>query len=740
MTDRPIALTVIPENIPDELKALKIWSNMRYEWNGKRWGKIPYTPFTTDKARSNAPSTWRTFDEAYACYLERGDFFDGIFICLSADDPYTGGDFDHTEDQSRIPYTYAERSVGGNGSRFIGRGTIPSACKKPEGELYTAKRFLSITGHRLEGFPSEILSIQDDLDELWDELKGGTKEAREGKPGAGDRAALAASHSQEEWGEARRQQRLNISQLLGELNRKSVNNRTGRRNTMLAYILREDYTGFHNKWPHVGIVRGDGSIDQSQIRAVMANSIKGRGFPFPQFVALMSHFYGADCVKKWGTKQAVQEEFATLWDISRTPRTGEYKVRIEPVKRGKGGDHALLLERAYIALEDHKAGAQAFITQQQLADALGVHRRTAITLMQELKAAGRITYVAMRDNAGIVVSFGGVINEKNKSGNAEHSNGVNGNGKEETVSAPILSEGVINQNDEFAFTDAQTDEVPFDIGADFLEIELGKTDEGVINEKTESETLGIAEAQPNTAMQPDERENKNFPIDIYINSVSLSADTITPRNRVSLRDAVCEALDNLPKTQASEATGELKKWPVTVRRVIEFVQYEYSERGWQGKAITSAYQSVRKQRKNQEFEDLKSLKRDALEKKHAGVQKEIARYLKQAATDPNPDLKKWWAGMAAQKRGRLALLGWELKRRDDLDAARIATEGYSQGEQQEMLDLVEKERGKSSPTPPNAASVSLPTAEPGAGGIVERLKALKKQSEDTQFGGLTNAA
>ena len=55
-TVRPVALQILPENIPGEIKALRVWTCWRYEWNEKRqkWAKIPYIPFTTAHAKSGA--------------------------------------------------------------------------------------------------------------------------------------------------------------------------------------------------------------------------------------------------------------------------------------------------------------------------------------------------------------------------------------------------------------------------------------------------------------------------------------------------------------------------------------------------------------------------------------------------------------------------------------------------------------------------------------------------------------
>lgn len=722
MTDqptRPIALTVLPENIPAELKQLPIWTCWRYEWNGKRWTKVPYTPFETSKASSTRESSWRSFQAAYNCYQERRDFFDGVFICVSEKDPYAGGDFDHSTDLARVPQTYAELSPSGAGIRFIGRGAIPAACKKPEGELYDRKRFLSITGHRLEGFPADILPIQPALDQLYDELKSAAATTKDGKPGSGDRAAHAAAISADEWEAGRQERRTNIHRLLGELRRRATNSRTGKRDTQLAYLLREDYTGFHERWPYVGIVREDGTMDSSQIRAVMANSIKGRGFSFPQFVALMSYFYGAECAKKWGTKQAVQEEFATLWAISRTPRATEYQERpATPVKRGRGSDHQQLLDRAFLVLEDYKAGVDSLITTQELADALNIHRRTAVTLLQELQDDGRITYKTMRHNAGIVVSYPGVINETKEKDNSEHTNGLNGHAGNGHISAEglktLLPLAVINETDE-QHPNAENGDPS----------SAGESTPGVINEKIEAPEFSSTDGQNDTTPPSDKREGDGPSIYIYKQyRVSYAGIDHTPLSckpdTTTCKDAVLLAFDELPKDRLDERSGVLKKWPVTNRRVVSYVLQEYPGR-WKPEAVEYWAEWVRKRRKAETFDDLKSLKRDALEKRAATVRKRIEYAEKRADTDPMPEVKKYFKSLASRLEGQRALIAWELNRREQEDTARIDAHGYSLGEQQEFLELVERERKEKPPAP-----VPRLVQSPDAAGLIARLSARKQ--------------
>jgi hypothetical protein len=414
---RPVALEVQPENIPAELKALPIWSCWRYEWNEKRqnWGKVPYTPYTVRHASCTCPSSWRSFDAAYACYQERRDFFDGVFIALQADDPYTGGDFDHCHADHRLPDTYAELSPSATGIRFIGRGTIPSACKKPAGELYNERRFLSITGHKLPSAPADIRPIQPVLNALYAELKGSTKVITEGTAGNDSRAELVKTIPVSEWEAARQLARTQGDELMRRL-RASCGE-----GTRLALLLAGDYAGFHRRWPFVGIYRADGTPDDSQIRAVMARSIKGRGFMFPQYVVQMSRLFAAQALKKWGTKQAWREELAALWFKSPDPKRlyeprPSYLVPIKQPKddvieipRGRGRpSHAPEVERFYLFLRETISNTDP-MKIGDLADAYGVHRRTASTYLNELRTAKRITTRRLARGKGLIITFDDVI-------------------------------------------------------------------------------------------------------------------------------------------------------------------------------------------------------------------------------------------------------------------------------------------------------------------------------------------
>jgi hypothetical protein len=709
---RPVALTVLPDNIPAELKALPIWSCWRYEWNGKKWTKVPYTPYTVKKAASTRPSSWRGWKETYACYQERSDFFDGVFICVSENDPYVGGDFDHTRDASRVPCTYAEYTPSDNGIRFIGRGTIPSACKKPEGELYAKARFLSITGHILPNAPRDIRPVQPALDKLYEELRGeSAREAKPGTPGNGDRAANAAAISAEDWEAGRQLRRHGFNRLLARLRASAVSRKTRKDDTQLGYLLRENYADFAEKWPTAGLLREDGSLDSSQIRAVMASNIRSRGFTFPEFAALMGYFYGDECMRKWGTKERFREELATLWFRGRTPRADDAKpAPAEPTPRGRAGSHSALLDRAYGVLLAYKVGVSAIGTTQEIAEALGVDRRTMVKLLQELAETERITYRRYGSHGGVIIEFcdviysgdenSDVIYSENGSGGLQHQHAINDHSTEEEISAELFEE-------------------------------IGATD--VIYSHEEDAQFSASEPSKHADGHAGDERGGNP--SLYINTRSLEpvyipGASITSRNsilnRVNLSDVVATAFDELPRTRLADAeTGEQKAWPVTVARVVAAVEAAYPGR-WKRDAIEYWTKRIRSKRKSETFRKLEKTPAKDLNAKIRQVSSRVASAERKAARADMPELAEWYGKLATQARNGLALLRWERDRRDEREDARLEREGYTLCEQAEMLELVEQARPRASPQPPRAVSTER-AAE--AAGLIERLKQARKGDE-----------
>jgi hypothetical protein len=404
------------ESIPDELKARRQWVVWRYgpkQKNGKR-KKIPYIAGVGDPASTTDPATWRSYAEAVAFYQSRSGYYAGIGYVFSADDPYVGGDIDHCLDagllsdfgRDHLPATYAEISPSGNGVKFIARATGTYGTKKPLGELYSWGRFFTLTGNALPGH-AEITEQQAAVEQFYQAIGGSTSRTVQdsGSAGNGSRAQLAADIPESDWEAGRRLLRTQRENLLGRVRAAAGEE------TQFALLLRRDYDDFHQRWPFVGIKRADGTLDASQVRAVASQGIRGRGFTFPEYCAIMSALYAAEALAKWGTKEAWRQELAALWDSAPAPR---YQRKTRPTskpkaRRGRAGNHADLVEQVYALLQDHRAGAQAVVRADVIAQAIGAHRRTVVTILNELRDAKRITTRRAGQYGGLIITFSDVI-------------------------------------------------------------------------------------------------------------------------------------------------------------------------------------------------------------------------------------------------------------------------------------------------------------------------------------------
>jgi putative DNA primase/helicase len=191
---KPFILPVIPENIPTELRAESDWVCWRMEWregaDGKegKWTKVPYDARTGSHAKSNTPSTWSPFDVALAAYQNPANKYDGIGFMLADSRPKSGGligvDLDHVVDSSSHTFrdweetqrgknwmptipppmqvvdcldSYSEFSPSGTGVRIFIKGRLWDKGRKQGAlEVYDCGRFLTVTGHRIDGKPAII--------------------------------------------------------------------------------------------------------------------------------------------------------------------------------------------------------------------------------------------------------------------------------------------------------------------------------------------------------------------------------------------------------------------------------------------------------------------------------------------------------------------------------------------------------------------------------------------------------
>jgi len=162
------------QRIPQELRDLAQWVVWRYEKRGDKQTKVPYNP-SGKHAKSSDPATWATFDQVIAV-AER---FDGIGYVFSADDPYTGCDFDAPLDAGKLATvktlgSYTERSPSGNGLHVIVRAKLrgPGHNDQEAGrEIYDRGRYFTMTGAHVEGTPTSIEARQIEIDAYYTQFE-----------------------------------------------------------------------------------------------------------------------------------------------------------------------------------------------------------------------------------------------------------------------------------------------------------------------------------------------------------------------------------------------------------------------------------------------------------------------------------------------------------------------------------------------------------------------------------------
>lgn len=163
--------------IPRELQILRQWVAWRYEdRGGVKPTKVPYNPLTGQLADISKHQTWVSFDNAVNA-VTSGVGYEGIGFVLDEKDPYTFIDLDaHEGDeaildrQTKVYNTfdsYAEISPGG-GLHIIVRGHVPSGRRRSKIELYSDRRYMTMTGNVFRDAP--ISSHQDALTILWEQM------------------------------------------------------------------------------------------------------------------------------------------------------------------------------------------------------------------------------------------------------------------------------------------------------------------------------------------------------------------------------------------------------------------------------------------------------------------------------------------------------------------------------------------------------------------------------------------
>jgi putative DNA primase/helicase len=160
------------------VKDLEQWVCWRSEGRGQnaKRTKVPYSPRSGTRARSDDPATWGTLAEA-----ERAaqNDFDGIGFVFATSDPYCGVDLDSCVDPETgeiEPWatkvldeldSYTEISPSGTGLHVIVRAKLPPGGNRKGGvEMYDRGRIFTITRRRLPGTSHRVEGRQEEIEAL----------------------------------------------------------------------------------------------------------------------------------------------------------------------------------------------------------------------------------------------------------------------------------------------------------------------------------------------------------------------------------------------------------------------------------------------------------------------------------------------------------------------------------------------------------------------------------------------
>lgn len=177
-----------PALVPAALRERPQWVAWRYETRGGKPTKVPADPRTGRRASSTDPASWVSFDEAVAAW-RASDRYAGVGFVFAADDPFTGIDLDGCIDESGTLVasareiidsldSYTETSPSGRGVKVFITGHKPDGlgCKSKaivgfkESEVYSDKRFFTLTGRHLAGTPLAVENRQPQLESLCQRL------------------------------------------------------------------------------------------------------------------------------------------------------------------------------------------------------------------------------------------------------------------------------------------------------------------------------------------------------------------------------------------------------------------------------------------------------------------------------------------------------------------------------------------------------------------------------------------
>lgn len=178
--------------IPAVLTSRPQWVVWRAEQRGDKLTKVPYNAHTGQLAKSDDPATWAPYDVAIAA----AEQYNGIGYVFSPDDAFTGIDLDDCMSGEVIaPWaeqillslnSYSEISPSGTGIKVWVEGTLPGSAKPrkekipadiipPDApgsiEMYSERRFFTVTGWHVEGTPNTVNVANGSLTKLYEQLR-----------------------------------------------------------------------------------------------------------------------------------------------------------------------------------------------------------------------------------------------------------------------------------------------------------------------------------------------------------------------------------------------------------------------------------------------------------------------------------------------------------------------------------------------------------------------------------------
>jgi hypothetical protein len=151
-----------------ELASADQWVVWRPEQRDGKTTKVPYTPAGI-RAKSTDPRSWSSYAECFqAAFVEGSAAGIGRVLYDAADQDLVAFDLDRCVDDAGAiePWacaiaqrmnSYTEISPSGTGLRIFVRGSIPvDGRRKGKVEVYRSRRYVTVTGRHVDGFPDVV--------------------------------------------------------------------------------------------------------------------------------------------------------------------------------------------------------------------------------------------------------------------------------------------------------------------------------------------------------------------------------------------------------------------------------------------------------------------------------------------------------------------------------------------------------------------------------------------------------